>query len=217
MDSSPIRGGGMSVDRDSFWVSTVFALNWTSFAEHSSAVMNFFWQVPRVRQVVCCRWNGKVWLGINLAGCGWGLLLRFWLPLRMKCGELFDYVEKSRCKCNYFFLGLWDIAGVKIVIILGHGFEAMQSVPRYVSLLKSHGWSLWCRGRGVTLKSNEPFNCASAESLGLIWDGQRRLSSRMAWLISIFHIWRGKAGSLLNRLEIRWSLKVHMDFSARVL
>ena len=66
----------------------------------------------------------------------------------------------------------------------------------------------------VVLKSNAPSIWKKAESFGLILDLRRRLRAIMHCGTSLYHISRGKLGSVPHKFEMKWFFHVRMVHSA---
>ena len=67
---------------------------------------------------------------------------------------------------------------------------------------------------GVLFQSNTPFMHSSADSLGLVRDSWGILRELMASGSNLHHRKSGNSGCKVDRPEIKWFLKLSMDFSA---
>ena len=67
---------------------------------------------------------------------------------------------------------------------------------------------------GVRLKSNTPLSCAYAESFGLMRDPRNKFRVVRAWGKRRSHRRNGSSGSVLQRMAIKWFLKVRIARSA---
>ena len=67
---------------------------------------------------------------------------------------------------------------------------------------------------GVVLKSNAPLRCAYMDKHGLSFDGRKRFSVIIAWLINQTHRCIGNEDGRLARPAIKWLWKTSIAFSA---
>ena len=67
---------------------------------------------------------------------------------------------------------------------------------------------------GILLQSNTPFRQSFEDSLGLIWEGLRKLRVVMASGRHLHHRWSENSGCNVDMPEMKWFLKLSMAFSA---